>query len=592
MSSHSGTAGASRAEWASYRRLLAYVRPYRSRLIVGIVFGAVFAGSTLGALPALRELLGRTFDLETAGFGEVAGIAFLLLGFVVLRGIGEYLSKYLILWVGNRVVTDLRIQVFSHLQNLSVAFFDRNKTGEIISRTLNDTAMLEKAVSEILSDLAREPLMLIGAAAYVFWLDWQLALATIVVFPLCLIPITVFGRKVRRAGREGQERLAELLGVMQEAVLGVRVVKAFGMEAHELSRFTVQARSFFGRIMRVVRAMAMIEPIIVLLSAIGLIVALGYAKVNGMQQEAFFTFAIALVIMYAPVKKLSRIHLSVQHSSAAADRIFEILDTENSVRNLPGAPVFPGPVSEVRLEQVGFDYGDGSVLSGVNLVVKAGERIGIVGGSGAGKTTLINLLPRFFDPTRGRVCFNGMDIRDCDVASIRLQIGLVTQETFLFNDTVANNIRYGTASATQAAIEQAARLAHAAEFIEHMPHGYDTHIGERGVRLSGGQRQRLAIARAMLRNPPILILDEATSALDTEAERVVQAAIDEVMAGRTVFAIAHRLSTIAHFDRLIVLDKGRIVELGSHDELLARGGLYRRLFDLQFDRAGTTGTSG
>jgi len=556
-------------------------------MVGGIVFGMLFAGSTFGSLPAMKELFGRVFDYEQAGMKEVAFFSFILLLIVFLRGVGEYLSVYLLSWVGNRVIMDFRNDIFSHLQNLSIAYFDKNKTSEVISRTINDTSLLEWALSMILLDIAREPLMLIGSVGVVFWLNWRLALATVVLFPLCLIPIVLFGKKVRTAGKEGQHYLAETLGIMQESVGGVRIVKAFGMEDHESKRFAVHCKSVFSRIMRVVRAKSMIEPIIFLLSAAGLITALFYAKAHGMKQEEFFTFGIALVIMYGPVKKISKLHLVIQHCSAAADRIFEILDTTASVVEKKNAEEFKEEIKEIVFENVSFDYGSGTVLNDVSFKVKAGQKIAIVGGSGAGKTTLLNLLPRFFDPTRGRILINERDIRDYTLRSLRRQMGLVTQDTFLFNETVANNISYGSYNVTSEQIEKAAMRAHAAEFIERMDSGYESMVGERGVRLSGGQKQRLAIARAILRDPPILILDEATSALDTEAERIVQEAIDEVMAGKTVFAIAHRISTIAHFDRILVLERGNIVEMGTHAQLLELKGAYYRMFRIQFDRLGS-----
>jgi subfamily B ATP-binding cassette protein MsbA len=407
-------------------------------------------------------------------------------------------------------------------------------------------------------------------------------MASLVLFPLCVIPVVVLGRKVRRATRQGQERLADIVSIMQEVIVGVRIVKAFGMEQRELGRFSDQCRQFLRRIMRVVRARAIMEPLVVVVSAVAAVAALLYAAAARMPFEDFVTFGLGLVLLFDPAKKISRIHLSIQQSSAAADRIFEILDTESGVGDRPGAADLAGEVGEVRFEAVEFGYGHAPVLRGVDFAVRANERVAIVGSSGAGKTTLVNLLPRFFDVTGGRILVNGTDIRDVTLRSLRGLIGLVTQETFLFNDTVAGNIAYGAAGATAARIEEAARRAHAHDFIMQMPEGYATVIGERGVRLSGGQRQRLAIARAVMRNPPILILDEATSALDTESERVVQAALDELMEGRTVFAIAHRLATIAHCTRIIVLHGGRIVEEGTHEELYGLGGIYRRLHDLQF----------
>jgi subfamily B ATP-binding cassette protein MsbA len=354
------------------------------------------------------------------------------------------------------------------------------------------------------------------------------------------------------------------------------------MEEYEIGRFRAMCGGVFRRVMQVTRAKVAVEPIIVELGIVGVSLVLLYAWHTKMTIGDFFAFALALMMMYDPVKKLGNIHVAIQHSSAAADRIFEIVDTEISVPELPAACVFEGPVEQVAFEDVSFSYGGEPVLEGINVSVRRGQRLALVGSSGSGKTTLVSLIPRFFDVTGGRILLNGRDLREYTLKSLRAQMGLVTQDTFLFNDTVANNIGYGSPGATREQIEDAARRAHAHDFILQMPQGYETWIGERGVRLSGGQQQRLAIARAILRNPPILILDEATSALDTESERQVQAALNELMESRTVFVIAHRLSTIVHSNRILVLDHGRIAEQGSHADLLAHGGLYKRLYDLQF----------
>ncbi len=580
-----GTVHNNHSDWATYRRLISYSRPYLWRLILGALCGVIFAGSTVGLLPAVQNTLGRFFDTEQPLTLQSA----VLLGGVVIilmlgRGVGQYFNTYLIQWVGNRVVMDMRVATFKHLQDLSVGFFNATQTGEMISRTVNDSTLLERAVSTVLTDLARQPIVLVGAIAYAVSRDWRLALYCMVLFPFCLLPIMGFGKRVRRASREGQEHLAEIVSIMQEAIRGVRIVKAFCMEEREHIRFASQCHSFFRRIMRVVKAKALIEPIIVVISGFGLVFALAYAAQSGMKWNEFITMAIALMMLYDPVKRLSKIHLSIQQSSAAADRIFEIMDTEISVSDSPDAMVFDGQIETINFDHVGFAYEEEQVLSDICLDIKTGERIALVGGSGAGKTTLVNLLPRFFDVTEGRILINGIDIRDMTLRSLRLQLGLVTQETFLFCDTVANNIAYGNPDATTASIEAAAKRAHAHEFIQTMPEGYDTLVGEMGVRLSGGQRQRLAIARAILNDPAVLILDEATSALDTESERMVQLALDELVEGRTVFAIAHRLSTIKNCDRIVVLDKGHVVEIGAHEELLAAGGAYKRLHDMQFDQ--------
>lgn len=582
MSDRSKRRKVSRAEWQTYLRLLTFARPYTLRLVVGTVFGILFAGSTAGILPALKNTLGTMFDPETLGFGAILSVAIILPILGLVRGVGYYFSMYFIQWVGNRVVYDLRVALFRRLQELSVYFFSRQKTGELISRTANDTMMVERAVSSVLGDLVREPFVLVFLLVVLIWLDPVLALLSLIVFPVCIIPVALFGKRVRRNAREAQAKLGDIVSILQESIVGVRVVKAFGMEPYEVNRFAERARAVFNRLMKVAKARAAIEPIIIEISIVGISMVLVYAHVTGMPMEAFFTFGLALVALYTPVKKLSRVHLTIQQSSAAADRIFELLDEPVAVYDRPGSVPLTDPIQTLSFESVGFAYDAEPVLKDVSFSVKPGECIAFVGSSGSGKTTLVSLLPRFFDPTEGAIKINGRDVREYTLDSLRRQMGLVTQDTFLFNDTIANNIAYGHQEADRDAIIEAAKRAHAHTFIEALPEGYETIAGDRGVRLSGGQCQRLAIARAMLRNPPIMILDEATSALDTESERLVQAALDDLMAHRTVFAIAHRLSTIQHANRIIVLDKGRIAETGTHEELLQKSGLYRYLYDLQF----------
>ncbi len=573
----------SRGEWRTYRRLLGFARPYLPRLAAGVFFGLLFAGSTTGMLVAFRHVLARVFPAgEPFPLRQTVYVALALPLFGLGRGLGFYASRYLVEWVGNRVVADLRIALFDRLQELSLQFFSGSRTGELISRTSNDTSLVERAVSNVLADLVQQPFVMAGAVGYLFWLDARLAALSLLVFPLCLVPISLFGRRVRRFAREGQQRLADLVSLLQETLSGVRVVKAFGMEDYERGRFRERSTAVFRRLMKVARAKAALEPIIVEFAIAGISVVLVYARWRGLTVDQFFTFAAALVVLYDPVKKLSHIHLAVQQSSAAADRVFEVIDTEATVRDAPDAAPFGEEVRAVTFEGVGFAYDGEPVLRDIDLEVRAGQCVALVGASGSGKTTLVNLLPRFFDATRGAIRINGRDVRSITLASLRRLMGLVTQETFLFNDTVAGNIAYGRPDVPAARIEEAARRAHAHEFVCAMPDGYATPIGERGVRLSGGQRQRLAIARALLRDPPILILDEATSALDTESERLVQAALDAAMERRTVFVVAHRLSTVRRADQILVLDRGAVAERGTHEELLARGGLYRRLYDLQF----------
>ncbi len=568
---------------AAYRRLIQYSRPYLGRLMTGIIFCLLFASSSLGLLLAGKQYIEKVFDPTTQPLRTTLLAALALVVVAIMRSLGSFTGQYLVEWVGNRVVMDLRIAIFDHLQRLSLGYFTRSRTGELISRTSNDTMMVERAVAQVLGDLFSQPFIVIGAAGYLFWLNWKLALLVLVGFPVCILPILVFGRRARRHAREGQKRLADLISHLQETLSGVRIVKAFGTEDFERARFDERSHSVFRRIMQVTRAKISVQPIIEVFATAGLALLLLYVWHAKLSIGEFFAFAAAMVMMYQPVKKLGHLHVIIQQSLAAADRIFEILDTPVDVRDRADAVPFQGPVTGLRFEHAGFAYdAETAVLHDLNLDLAAGQCVALVGSSGSGKTTFVSLLPRFYDVTSGRILLNGRDLREYTTASIRAHMGLVTQETFLFNDSVAYNIAYGRPDAPREAIEEAARRAHAHEFIRQLPQGYDTVIGERGVRLSGGQRQRLAIARALLRNPPILILDEATSALDTESERLVQAALDELMAHRTVFVIAHRLSTIVRADRILVLDQGRVVEDGPHAQLLAKNGVYRRLYDLQF----------
>lgn len=568
---------------STYKRLLEFARPYAGRLVLGVFFGLIFGSSTGAILGALKETVSTIFDPSEVSLRLLIATAALLPAFTALRGVGDYFSRYFVEWVGNRVVMDLRSRVFGHIHNLSLLYFSSSRTGELISRTTSDTMMVQRAVSTVFGDLAREPFVLIAAVGYLFYLDWKLAFASLVVFPICIIPVALFGRKVRHSAREGQEKMADVISILQESIAGVRIVKAFGMESYEKDRFDRTNRSVFGRLMKVARAQASVEPVIVTISVVGLSMVLLYTRWVGMDSGEFFAFAAALVLMYQPVKKLSRIHLHIQQSCAAADRIFEVLDTEITVKETENPIALQPPVHSIDFKDVSFSYEDQPVLQNISFRVKSGECIAFVGSSGAGKTTLVSLVPRFYDVTEGRIEINACDLREYSLASLRKQIGMVTQDTILFNDTVAANIAYGRQDASKEEIEDAARRAHAHAFIVQLENGYETIIGERGTRLSGGQCQRLSIARAILRNPPIMILDEATSALDTESERQVQAALDELMEDRTVLVIAHRLSTIMKADRILVLDKGKIAEEGRHEELLAKNGLYKYLYDLQFD---------
>jgi len=601
----------SRELWPLYRRLLGYVKPYRVRLVMGIVLAVVYSAANAATLGVVQTVWKGVFERggETMGWAQAVAYAGLLPLVMTVRGICDFGTTYLMNWVGGRVVNDLRSLLFEHLQTLSLDYFTETQTGELISRATNDVGAVQTSITTVVADIVKQPCTLIGVLAKMLMMDWRLTLGTLVLFPLCLVPITVYGRRIRKAAKPMQEHQASLVSVLHEALVGMRVVKAFGMEAREAEEFRKLCRNYFSQRMRIVRARAISTPIIEIISGVGAAFVFLYAYWTGMPPSTLVAMAVGMFLMYEPVKKLGGVQMQLQESLSAAQRIFQVLDTKSTVIESPQAHALQPLRQSIRFENVSFHYGEnGAALESVTVEVPAGTVVAVVGASGAGKTTLFNLVPRFYDPTSGAITIDGVDIREGTFKSLRDQIGLVTQETFLFNDTVGNNIAYGKPGATHEEIVSAAQRAHAHEFIMETPQGYDTVIGEAGMRLSGGQRQRLAIARAVLKDPPILLLDEATSALDTESERVVQAALDDLMWGtpspgfgaagppspgygetsgkqkktHTMLVIAHRLSTVQHADRIIVLDKGRIVEEGTHNELLGRGQAYKRLYEMQF----------
>jgi subfamily B ATP-binding cassette protein MsbA len=577
--------------WPQYRRLWTYVKPYRGRLAAGVAFGILYGPANAAVLSVVSRLWKRVFEQSAGNLSlwQVFAIAMLLPAAMIVRGACDFLGTYLMNWVGLRAVMDLRERLFDHLQALSLDFYSSTQTGELISRVTNDVGTVQQAISNVIEDTVKQPVTLMCVLGWLFYHDWRLTLATLVLFPICLIPIMVYGRKTRVASRKTQEHQATLVSVLHEAIAGFRVVKAFGMEERESLDFRDLTRRVFRERMKVIRSRAISGPIIEMVSGFGAAFVFIYAFVAQMPSSELVGFAAGLFMLYDPVKKISRVNLQVQESLSGAERVFEILDTKPSVLEMTEAIALPRLRQAIRYQNVSFRYGsNGAVVDNVSLEIPAGSIMAIVGASGAGKTTLFNLIPRFYDPTSGAVTIDGQDIRAGTFQSLRGQIGLVTQETFLFNDTVASNIAYGKPGASREEIVDAAKRAHAHDFIAQMPNQYDTVIGESGMKLSGGQRQRIAIARAILKNPPILLLDEATSALDTESERAVQAALDDLMWGgkqkkaHTMLVIAHRLSTVQHADCIIVLDKGCIVEKGTHDQLLALGRVYKRLYEMQF----------
>ncbi len=523
-------------------------------------------------------------DLEEAGLPGMLKVCGVLMICIIVNSAAVFGSMYFLQWVGQRVVMDLRIGVFNHLQKLPIAFYNSSKAGDMIARTVTDTQQLQNMVSNVITDLIRQPIMLVMVLSYILITEWRLALFSIIFFPTCVIPISIIGKRVRRISREGQRRMADLTSVMKEALDGVTVVKSYGQEAREEARFAEQCRGFFRRMISATKAKAFNDPITHTVGGLGGIGVLLYAMINETPFEECILFAAAIWALYEPVKKLGKISMEIQQSSASADRIFEIIDTPITVSNKPDAKPISTDLESLTFENIEFNYGDKQVFSNLNLELKAGQSLAVVGPSGGGKSTIVSLMMRFFDPVSGAVKRNGVDIRDFTIESIRANIGLVMQDNFLFNDTIAANIAYGKPDATQEEIEEAAKLAHAHEFILEKEDGYNTMVGERGVSLSGGQKQRIAIARALIRKPSLLILDEATSALDTESERMVQNAIDDLVGKITIIIIAHRLSTIAKCDRVAVIANGGVAEYGTRDELLALGGIYTKLHDMQFEK--------
>ncbi len=522
-------------------------------------------------------------------------VAFAILGVFALKGVCDYFGNYLINHVGFSTITDLRQRVFDHVLRQDAGFFESTSTGRLMSSIMSDIERIQVAASHMLADWLRQSFSAIGLLAVLLDQDWKLALIALTVVPFVLVPTARLGRRIRRSTRSAQDDAAQLTHVLQEAISGHAVVRGFGSESIESAKFREAAASLRKSSLRYVAQQALPSPIIEFLGALTIVGLLAYArtqiKAGGLTAGEFTSFVIALLMLYEPVKRLTGIHNIFQQAAGSAQRVFEYLDREPAVRSVPGAPAALFR-QKLAFENVRFRYPtnperQADILKGISFEVSRGEVVALAGPSGAGKSTIASLVLRFYDPSAGRITLDGKDYREFDLASLRRQIAIVAQDTFLFDDTIANNIRYGRPEATEAEIVEAATAALADDFIRKLPDGYATRIGERGFKLSGGQRQRLSIARAVLSNSPILVLDEATSHLDTESETLVQKALANLMADRTVIVIAHRLSTIRRAHRILVLDHGTLAEQGRHEDLLAQGGLYARLHELQFQESDT-----
>ena len=597
------------------RRLLNLSKPYRLRLVLGIVFGflgglvepllllvipvvglVVFTGAgaeSAAALlkkapswlqPILDTIVSWLPHSESSSAASMKILVILLVPFVfILRGLFSYLNVYCLQWVATHAITDLRTRLFAHLQNLSVGFFARSNTGDLMSRINSDTMSLQNTLTGTLATVVKDPVTVIGCVIVLLKLDAKLMLVIALVFPVCLVPIIIYSRKVRKSAAVVQDSYSELATVMHESFTGNRIIKAYNLEERAVQQFRDVSHRFVSHRMRIVRSEEIPGPLIEFFASIGVaLLFIYFAFQQSSHAVNLVPFAIGVFFMYRPIKNIVRLQSQLQQARAASQQVFDLLEMQNSVHEPAQPKTLKAAGADIQFDRVSFFYGEKIALDDIQLQIKPGQLVALVGASGSGKTTLSNLLLRFYDPQRGVIRIGGVDIRDVTTRDLRNQIAVVTQETILFNDSIRRNIELGRPGATEDEIIAAARHAYAYDFIMQKEGGFDSIIGEKGVSLSGGQRQRLAIARAVLKNAPILVLDEATSALDTESERAVQTALDELMKRRTTICIAHRLSTILHADEIVVLDQGRIVETGTHAELVRRGGIYQKLYELQF----------
>jgi len=582
-----------------YRDLFPFLKPHLGRFVLALVFGALF-GLISGLLPLVLnhvnsqvfpqgknkvDTLSNAMSATGAGINSVLLVCSLIPFIFVLRSLCDYLNSYYMAWVALRVLADIRCKLYTHILQQSLEFFNRERSGNLISRVANDTRMAQTALTSISSDLIKQPLTIISAFAVLIHLDWKFTVVSLFLFPVCMIPIVYYGKRVRRQGRLEEEKVGSMMSILQESFAGIRVIKAFAREEREAKHFETLSTEQFRSGVRVRKAIEIVSPMVEAVAAIGVGLALFYVWYTHLSAAKFLALLAGIFMLYDPVKKLSRIHLVVQQCFNATHNIFEILNRKPSIQDRPDAAEISGSTGAIQFGNVTFRYRPGlpAALRGFDLRIEPGQYYALVGPSGAGKSTIFSLLLRFYEPEGGVIKLDGRDINTIKQSSLREQIGMVSQETFLFHDSILNNIRYGRLNATEEEAIEAAKQAYAHDFIMLQPNGYETVIGDKGCLLSGGQQQRVSIARALLKNAPVLLLDEAMSALDSEAEREIQAALDRLSEGRTVIAIAHRLSTVLKADQIVVMDRGEIREMGTHKELLEISTIYRKLYDLQFN---------
>ena len=567
-----------------YKRLIKLAKPHLPKFILAMLCMLVVGGLTSALAFLVKPVLDDIFMKKNAAMLKWIPIA--VVAIYMLKGLCTYVQTILMNFIGQRVVADIRNRLYQVIQTQSMSFFTKNPTGILMSRITNDVNSMQGAVSEAVTSLLKDSFTLICLMFVIFYRDWQLALVAMVIFPVTIYPIATFGRKIRKLATRTQVTMGSLTTLLQETISGARIVKAFGREDYESSRFSRENENLLKLTLKSVTISAVSSPFMEFLGGVGIAAIIfygGYQVIQGVSTPGtFFSFLAALILLYEPIKRLTNVNNTIQQGIAGAQRVFSIIDAVPEIRNKPEAIPLPAISKAIDIRNVTFRYEDTPVLKQINLTVRAGEAVAFVGMSGGGKTTLVNLIPRFYDVSEGQILIDGRDIRDVTMESLRAQIGIVTQQTILFNDSVRNNIIYGDIEKTETDVIRAAKAANAHHFIMNLPEGYDTVIGEQGTKLSGGERQRISIARALLKDAPILVLDEATSSLDTEAEIEVQEALENLMKGRTTLVIAHRLSTIRNADRIVVLVNGEIVEEGTHEALLDKKGEYFRLYQMQF----------